>query len=100
MKNHPNGQIQIPDEDFYLWQIYDFKCLMCDSGWAACLHESPPKSLNRRWREFPLDRYPVCDFHHNLLHNTMSWREGKALLDKMRLARFPDYENRINDANK
>jgi len=99
MKTNPTGNIQIPEEDYFLWEVYKFKCVICQS-WAVCLHECPPKSLNPKWKEHPEDRYSVCEKHHEQMH-TINWKTAKEKLDYYReLFYGKDIVERIKNARK
>lgn len=68
MKRSPSGT-PIVDEDFFIWELYNFRCVCHPSRWAVCLHEDPPKSLNPRWEEEPWNRFPVCSWCHERAHS-------------------------------
>ena len=83
----PNGT-EIPEEEVWIWELYNFKCVLCIYQQAICLHESPPKSKNPKWRKMPETRFPVCNQHHYKLHE-MNWKVAQAMLTNQRNAYFP-----------
>lgn len=87
--------IEIPVKEYWIWELYDFKCLMC-GRWAVCLHEAPPRSKNPRWEEMPETRFPVCNQHHNELHE-MNWKVAGKLLVNLRNGYFPETLERIEE---
>lgn len=90
----PNGT-EISDEDLFIWEAYDFSCVICEKQ-AVCLHEEPPKSLNPSWKTMPETRFPVCNEHHQEMHR---YGRGYAqyLLDRGREENFPNALRRINE---
>lgn len=88
-----NG-VEIPVKDQWIWVLYDYKCLLCVYKPAVCLHEAPPKSKNPRWEEMPETRFPVCNQHHEQLHN-MNWKVAGMMLTNNRRAYFPKAEEEI-----
>jgi hypothetical protein len=95
---HPNGQILIPEQDYFIWEAHGFKCLNC-SNWASCLHEIPPKSLNPKWRAQPESRYPVCNDCHDKFHR-LHWKIVKTILDTKRAENHPEALKRIKNGRQ
>lgn len=94
----PNGVV-IPPEDYFIWDAYSFKCLMCIYKLAVTLHECPPKSLNPHWMERPETRFPLCEQHHKEAHEK-NWKVMNALLINNRNAYFPDAEEKLKQHGK
>jgi hypothetical protein len=94
IKTLPNG-VEIPDDDFFIWKEYDFKCIMC-RGYAVTLHESPPKSLNPDWKSMPDTRFPLCNQHHAEVHQ-MNWKVANILLRNLRTTYFPNAEKGLKN---
>lgn len=97
-REHPNGCIQIPSNDYFIWEAYKFKCLNCDM-WAVCLHECPPKSLNPKWRDFPEHRFPLCNQCHTEFHS-LNWEEVLETLSRLREQKYPDALEKIENGRK
>lgn len=88
-----NG-VEIPEEDDIIWHMYGDRCVMCVYQLASCLHEAPPKSRNKNWKNEPWNRFPVCNQHHEQLHN-MNLKVQLALLTNQRNAYFPHAEEQL-----
>jgi len=84
----PNG-VEIPDNDLYIWQAYNFRCVVHPHIYAVCLHENPPKSKNPNWMNEPWTRYALCNDCHTKVHE-MSRLERDAWLEFERNKNFPN----------
>ncbi len=87
---------EILQEERFIWEAYEFRCVWCNISSADCLHECPPKSLNPKWEEQPENRFPVCNPCHNEAHN-ISWKTAKTRLEQSREFNFPQALERINE---
>lgn len=88
-----NG-IEVEEEDVWLWQLYDGRCVLHPYRYAVCLHESPPKSLDPHWKEHPENRFPVCAECHEELHSKYIPVE---VLKGARNTYYPNAMEAIND---
>ena len=88
MKILPSG-VEIPDEDLYIWEAYNFSCVAHPTRPAVCLHEEPPKSINPKWQSDPNSRFPVCNDCHELVHE-LGRQDAEFYLRAARSQYFPD----------
>jgi len=56
-------------EELMVFEEYDYRCVLCVFQSADTLHHEPPRSLNPNWKDQPWTQYPVCNAHHDALHN-------------------------------
>ena len=56
------------DEELMVFEAYGYRCVLCGFQWADTLHHEPPRSLNPRWKDEPWTQFPLCNAHHNAVH--------------------------------
>ena len=89
----PNG-VEVPDDDYYIWEAYDCCCVFHPDRFARALHEEPPKSKNPKWKDMPENRFPLCLDCHELVHR-MSRSEAQDFLNTYREINYPKAVERI-----
>lgn len=57
------------EDELFIFEQYDYRCVLCGFQFADTLHHEPPRSLNTRWIDEPWTQYPLCNEHHEIIQN-------------------------------